>query len=116
MTLSLNFYDSQGTVFDYRLVELLANQTNISLRTGCFCNPGAGEIAHHIDGARLSECFRQDRLTFEQLADEMINSGDTDVVGAIRISVGIASNFEDVYRFVMFARTFIDEHSDGMQI
>lgn len=115
-TLSLNFYDPQGTVFDYRLVETLANQTNISLRTGCFCNPGAGEIAHHIDGARLSECFRQDRLTFEQLADEMINSGDTDVVGAIRISVGIASNFEDVYRFVMFAKTFMDELSDGMQM
>ena len=115
-TLSLNFYDPQGTVFDYRLVETLANQINISLRTGCFCNPGAGEVAHHIDGARLSECFRQDRLTFEQLADEMINSGDTDVVGAVRISVGIASNFEDVYRFIMFAHTFIDEHSDGMQM
>ena len=115
-TLALNLYDIDGNVFDYRLVEELANQTNISLRTGCFCNPGAGEVAHHIDMSRLSQCFRQDRLTFRQLEDEAIKSGVTDVVGALRISVGIASNFEDVFRFVAFAKIFIDEHSDGIQM
>lgn len=116
-TLALNLYDPNGTVFDYRVVESLANQIKISLRTGCFCNPGAGEIAHHIDSVGLSECFRKGKpLTFEQLAGSLLNTGDTDVVGAVRISVGIASNFEDVYRFVMFAKTFVDEHSDGIQM
>ncbi|GAB5491053.1 MAG: aminotransferase class V-fold PLP-dependent enzyme [Phototrophicaceae bacterium] len=116
-TLALNFYDADGTVFDYRIVENLANEMKISLRTGCFCNPGAGEVAHHIDGNRLSECFREsESLSFQQLAGNLLNTGDTDVVGAVRISVGIASNFEDVYRFVEFAKIFTDEHSDGIQM
>jgi selenocysteine lyase/cysteine desulfurase len=30
------------------------------------------------------------------------------VLGAIRISVGLATNFADVYRFAAFARSFLD--------
>lgn len=115
-TLALNFYDPDGTVFDYRLVEALANEINISLRTGCFCNPGAGEIVHHISGARLKECFESESLSFEQLAGSLLNTGDTDVLGAVRISTGIASNFEDVYRLLNFARLFLNEKSSGIQI
>lgn len=115
-TLALNLYDPDGTVFDYRLVEALANEINISLRTGCFCNPGAGEIAHHIAGDRLQECFESDTLSFEKLAGELLNTGDTDVVGAVRISTGIASNFEDVYRLVNFVRLFLNEKSSGIQM
>ena len=36
------------------------------------------------------------------------------VLGAIRISVGIASNFADVFRFVEFARSFIDQKADAV--
>lgn len=115
-TLALNFYDPDGTVFDYRLVEALANTVNISLRTGCFCNPGAGEIAHHIDGQRLSECFESEAISFEQLAGRLLNNGDTDVVGAIRVSVGIVSNFEDVYHLLNFVKIFLNEQSSGIQM
>ncbi len=115
-TLALNFYDPHGTVFDYRLVESLANDIKISLRTGCFCNPGAGEIAHHIEAQRLQECFRSSALSFEQLAQQLLNNGDTDVVGAVRISLGIASNFADVHRFVQFAKIFLNSDSIGIQM
>ncbi len=33
------------------------------------------------------------------------------VIGAARISVGVASNFADVYQFVRFARGFLDQES-----
>ena len=42
---TVNFYDPKGQFIDHRLVEQQANQANISLRTGCFCNPGDGELA-----------------------------------------------------------------------
>jgi len=47
-TVTINFFDPSGKLFDYRQVELQANTVNISLRTGCFCNPGAGEQAHGL--------------------------------------------------------------------
>ena len=30
---------------DHRFIEQKATESSISLRTGCFCNPGAGEVA-----------------------------------------------------------------------
>ena len=47
-TITLNFYDPEGRLLDYRRIEELANEQGISLRTGCFCNPGAGEIAEGL--------------------------------------------------------------------
>lgn len=116
-TIALNIYDAEGVVFDYRLVEALANEVNISLRTGCFCNPGAGEVAHHVVASRLQECFRSTTpLSFDQLAGELLHTGDTDVVGAVRISLGIASNFADVAQFIAFAHAFLNEQSSGIQL
>ena len=45
---TMNFYDPAGHLLDYRRVEELAGEQRISLRTGCFCNPGAGETAEGI--------------------------------------------------------------------
>ena len=47
-TITLNFYDPDGHLLDYRRVEELAADQQISLRTGCFCNPGAGEMAERL--------------------------------------------------------------------
>ena len=46
--ITINFYDPDGHLLDYRRVEELANEQRISLRTGCFCNPGAGELAEGL--------------------------------------------------------------------
>jgi selenocysteine lyase/cysteine desulfurase len=45
---TLNCYDPEGHLLDYRRVEELAGLQRISLRTGCFCNPGAGETAEGL--------------------------------------------------------------------
>lgn len=114
-TLSMNFYDPDGVIFDYRFVEGLANEVNISLRTGCFCNPGAGEMALNIQGAKIAECFaNNEQMTFEEFARVMAKDESHDSVGAVRISVGLVTNFADVHTFVEFARSFLNLASAGL--
>ncbi|MEO8397034.1 MAG: aminotransferase class V-fold PLP-dependent enzyme, partial [Chloroflexota bacterium] len=109
-TISLNFYDPNGVIIDYRRIEALANNLNISLRTGCFCNPGAGETALGLTEDEIRCALEEDqRMTLSEL---MIVMGR--VLGALRISVGIASNFSDVYQFIQFARTFVDQAADTL--
>ncbi len=110
-TIALNFYDPTGTLFDYREVEDEASAVKISLRTGCFCNPGAGEQAHGLTEINLSECFEhRERVTFDDFV-RMISGQTGDAVGAVRVSLGIASTFGDVYRFVRFAESFRDRRA-----
>jgi molybdenum cofactor sulfurtransferase len=107
-TVTVNFYDPRGKLIDYRRVEELANQVNISLRTGCFCNPGAGEVAHGLTKQEMTECFKnEERMTFEQFL-EVIEQHDGKSAGAARISVGLVTNFADVFRLLQFAQGFLD--------
>jgi selenocysteine lyase/cysteine desulfurase len=104
-TVQVNFLDPAGRLFDCNDVERLANEERISLRAGCHCNPGAREIALGFTKEILAPCFQdKDRLTFEQFLH--VIAGKT--TGALRASVGLATNFADVYKYVQFVRTFID--------
>src|SRR5512147_269317 len=66
---TVNFYDRNGKAFDHRFIESEANKVKISLRTGCFCNPGAGEVALGISRVELDVCFtapdHKDKLTID---------------------------------------------------
>ena len=106
-TVALNLYDPDGHFLDHRSVEARANQMGISLRTGCFCNPGGGELALGISAEELTSCFAgaRDRLAL----DEFRRCIDDKSTGAVRVSLGIVSTFEDVYRFVEFVRGFADK-------
>lgn len=105
--ISTNFFTPDGAVIDHRWIEQSANLHGISLRTGCFCNPGAGEMALHILPEELTSCFNrpdhEQRLTYDEFR-LCINSKAS---GAVRISVGPVSNFADVEKFLDFVRTFI---------
>lgn len=105
-TVALNLYDTNGHFVDHRAVEELANGASISLRTGCFCNPGGGELALGISAEELSACFVRspDRLALE----EFRRCIDDKSTGAVRVSLGLVSTFVDVYRFVDFVRGFAD--------
>jgi molybdenum cofactor sulfurtransferase len=100
---TVNFFDKDDKPIDIRLIEQAASQHNISLRTGCFCNPGAGEIALQISKMELAACFsqsgHQQRLTY----DDFRTCIDGKASGAVRISLGIVSNFEDVQSVLEFA-------------
>ena len=56
-TVTLNFYDPNGHLLDYRRIEELAGLEHISLRTGCFCNPGAGETAEGLTEDDMRAAF-----------------------------------------------------------
>jgi molybdenum cofactor sulfurtransferase len=100
---TVNFYDAQDNAIDHRFIEEQANEANISLRTGCFCNPGAGEVALGISRVELDVCFtspgHEDRLS----VDDFRLCIDGRSSGAVRISVGMVTNFNDVQRFLAFA-------------
>jgi molybdenum cofactor sulfurtransferase len=105
---TVNFYDKNDRAFDHRFIESEANKVNISLRTGCFCNPGAGEIALGISRVELDVCFtspdHQDKMTI----DDFRLCIDGKSSGAVRISVGMVTNFNDVQAFLTFARGLLD--------
>jgi len=103
-TIALNLYDTNGHFIDHRIVEQRANEARISLRTGCFCNPGGGEVALGLSADELTSCFIRSR---DHLAlDEFRRCIDDKSTGAVRVSLGIVSNFADVYRFVAFVSNF----------
>jgi len=116
-TIALNFFDPHGSMIDERVVDRRASEIRLSLRTGCFCNPGAGEAAFNLSKETLRKVFHEEpRNTLPQLfkgeggmswdqflADLGMQSG-----GAVRVSLGLVTNFADVYRLVQFARTFLD--------
>jgi molybdenum cofactor sulfurtransferase len=106
---TFNFYGADGRAIDHRRVEELANTANISLRTGCFCNPGGGEIALGITGTELSSCFRQPEHETHLTIDDFRLCIDGKSTGAVRVSLGLVSNAGDVDRFIEFAKGFIGQ-------
>ena len=106
-TVTFNFYDRDGHAIDHRLVEEHASAANISLRTGCFCNPGGGEIALGITGTELSSCFRQPEHETHLTIDDFRLCIDGKSTGAVRVSIGLVTNDADVSAFITLARRFL---------
>ncbi len=109
-TVALNFYDPDGHLVDYRRVEELAAGKRISLRTGCFCNPGAGETAEGLteDDMRAGLAQAGAGINLPRFMLAMQQRGGK-AAGAIRVSLGLVSNFADVQFFLDFARGFADQ-------
>ena len=99
-TVAFNFLDRAGNVIDERLVALEASAAGISLRTGCFCNPGVGEDAFGLDMRSLKP-LKDTRTTS---LDDYLHLIGLPTAGAIRISFGLASTTTDVDHFVTFAK------------
>lgn len=105
-TVTFNLFDADGQHIDFRAVEAAANDHRISLRTGCFCNPGAGEVVNDLTADDLRGWLHgEERMTFEQFLLVM----DGRATGAVRVSLGVVSNFTDVYRLLGFLETFLDD-------
>jgi molybdenum cofactor sulfurtransferase len=103
-TIAFNFLHPDGGVVDERYVDRLARRHNVSLRTGCFCNPGAIEAAFAIPRETLLAVELGPGLMLEDYIRALgLPSG-----GAIRASLGLASNFADLHRFMNFAAEFVD--------
>jgi molybdenum cofactor sulfurtransferase len=103
-TISFNFMHPDGRVVDERFVDRVAATHRISVRTGCFCNPGAGETAFSISGDALLGA----EFGVGMILDDYIRQIGVPTGGAVRVSLGVATNFADVYRFMAFATEFRD--------
>jgi molybdenum cofactor sulfurtransferase len=108
-TITMNFYDDEGRLLDYRRVEELASQQGISVRTGCFCNPGPGETAEGLTEEDIAAAIAENSdMTLPRFLQFITHRGGKSA-GAIRVSLGLATNFADVHRFVQFARGLRDQ-------
>jgi selenocysteine lyase/cysteine desulfurase len=109
-TVTFNLYDPYGHLLDFRRVEELAAEQSISLRTGCFCNPGAGEAAEQLTEADMEAGFQLgEQINLQTFIRVLQVRGQSKSAGALRASLGIATNFADVSRFVDFIAGFRDQ-------
>ena len=94
---AFNLLDPRGRIIDERAVAQATAAAGISIRTGCFCNPGATEGAFNLTKADWHRALRGRARTMDQ---------HLDLLGlpslALRASVGLASNLDDVERFLAF--------------
>jgi selenocysteine lyase/cysteine desulfurase len=119
-TVALNFLDPDGRVVDERAVARDASAAGISLRTGCFCNPGAGEAAFGLGRRPLRDAWRtlaRGRGANAGLGpatvEDYLSLVGLPTGGAIRVSLGVASTLDDVDAFLDFAeRTYRDRRPD----
>jgi selenocysteine lyase/cysteine desulfurase len=113
-TVALSVLDPSGRAIDYRVVEARAASAGISVRGGCFCNPGAAAHAFGFTRAAAGRCFRaalRDGFDLDRLRACMGGAP----VGAVRVSVGLASLERDVLRFVEMLAGFADaRHKEEM--
>ncbi|KAJ7125419.1 PLP-dependent transferase [Mycena epipterygia] len=93
--ISLVFLSPSGDIIPNSFVEYSASKLNLSLRTGCMCNPGgaAAILGIQDDMQRLYEGVTL--KDFERAVGHEL--------GVVRISLGLASNFQDVWTVIRFA-------------
>ncbi|MEU5908220.1 aminotransferase class V-fold PLP-dependent enzyme [Micromonospora sp. NPDC047467] len=104
-TVTFNFRHPDGTLVDERLVAREAAAAGFLLRTGCFCNPGAGEEAFAINQGSL----RRRLLARVDSIDQYLDALRLPTGGAVRVSFGLVSNASDAQRFLAFAEsTYLD--------
>ena len=84
-----------GRVLPYELVEATARELGVAIRGGCFCNPGAAEHAFGIPAHSARACLR-DEFSVARFRQCL----DGGAVGAVRASVGVATNDDDLDRLL----------------
>ena len=94
---AFNVLDRDGRTVPFGLVEDRASSAGVHLRGGCFCNPGAAEAAFRFDPAQLSACLDALGAEFSAPALQRCMGRNTEV-GAVRASVGMATQPRDIDR------------------
>lgn len=105
-TVAFNVVARGGQVVDCRSVEERAGDAGVSLRTGYFCNPGAAESAFGHPEADVRSCF--DALSDSFSLSRFSTCIQDRPVGAVRVSLGPASNQDDVLRLIGVLAGFRD--------
>lgn len=101
-TIIMSFFDAEGGLIPFEEVESAANKRMISIRSGCFCNPGIDEVNNCITTDELASYFTSHE---DGNYHEMISYLNK-MRGTIRLSVGMATNHKDLDTFVEFVESF----------
>lgn len=97
-TLIMNFFDRNGEAFPFELIEQKANEEGISIRSGCFCNPGIDEVNNCLTTEELSSYFSsRDEGNYYDMIDYLHK-----MRGATRVSVGLSTSKENLLTFLKF--------------
>lgn len=96
-TVAFNLLDRAGEVVPFDRVVHAAARRDVSLRGGCFCNPGAAEAAFAFPEDRTRQCLDAlgDAFTIPAFAACLDRP-----VGAVRASVGVPTVASDVDRLL----------------
>ncbi len=119
-TIAFNVLSPDGHYIHYDAIEKLANQQGIAIRSGCFCNPGAGEssLNHSVETINLCRerlCNPQqqsslsENQSFNLLDFQQCITSQGKATGAVRASLGLVSNFGDVNKLLQFLRSLLDQ-------
>lgn len=101
-TIVMNFYDQHGELYPFATIEQEANERKISLRTGCFCNPGIDETNNQISLQDLQHYFgTHETGNYFDMIDYIGK-----LRGSVRISVGLVTNFKDIETFIRLVYGF----------
>ena len=103
-----NFGDLFQVCYPLDLIEQLAGKHKISLRTGCFCNPGIDELNHCIEKEQLQKYF--DSREYGDYDGYIEFQGRAR--GAVRLSVGLATTSSDIEKFFLFAKMLLNKTVD----
>ena len=90
--IACTFLSPTGDALPLPFVSHNAAASNISLRTGCACNPG---------GAAALLGMQAQMACIEELITRV---GWKDEVGVVRLSLGVGNDFEDVWKVVQWAK------------
>ena len=123
-TIAFQVIGGDGVEIDERIIAHRAAEIGISLRTGCFCNPGAAFMAgahsasisdkwSEMDISTVKEKVYRGEESFETF---LTRTGFDSTSLFIRISFGIVSNFRDCYKLIRFLYAFQGKGSCSFEI
>ncbi|KAF8557922.1 PLP-dependent transferase [Imleria badia] len=100
-TVSFVILSSTGDMLPNSFIEHVATMHNISLRAGCMCNPGGASALLGIQHVMDSLC---DGATLREVESSVGRE-----LGVVRASLGLGSDWGDVWRVLRFLEGFGDE-------
>ncbi|HNV99305.1 MAG TPA: aminotransferase class V-fold PLP-dependent enzyme [Chitinophagales bacterium] len=104
-TIVLNIFDIHGNQYPFEHIEQDASKMGISIRSGCFCNPGIDETNNCLTAEELSRYYSsRDNGDFRDMMQYLGK-----MRGAIRISVGIPTTQSDLDTCIRFISNYIDK-------
>ena len=91
-TIIINVFNENGNKIPFERIESNMNENNVSIRSGCFCNPGIDEVNNCLTTEELTGYFTsRDCGSYYDMVKHL-----NKMRGATRISVGIATRKSDI--------------------